>query len=174
MILWLSVLVNAGHVVVLCICLYLTLGNLLTVYRVCLQNGRLPSRITSLLNQAESMERHHRIKDAGGEEGQIRDTMLNHSRISQLIFKYCCCYFFFFLGRVVLVTKPWVVWRGKKNSKRAANDEKSVWSWVEFKLLGLNHLPSHTWSLQRSIKLVLVAVNLDVWMSHCNESAKER
>lgn len=86
------------------------------------------------------------LRTRGGEEGQISETTLKRSRISQLIFECCCCYFFF-LGRVVSVTKPWVVRRGKKrNTKRVAEDEKSVWSWVEFKLLGLNHLP-HTRSL---------------------------
>lgn len=45
------------------------------------------------------------LRTRGGEEGQISETTLKRSRISQLIFECCCCYFIF-LGRVVSVTKP--------------------------------------------------------------------
>ena len=106
--LWLCVLVNAGHVVVLCICLYLTLGNLFsTVYRVRLLNACSPSRIVTLLSQATFSLRRHGVYDTSPshrgrmrDEGWIRETMLKHKRISQLIFKCCCCYIFcLFLGQ---------------------------------------------------------------------------
>lgn len=113
--------------------------------------------VASLLSQVTISLRRHGVHGAspshwghGGEKGRIRETTLKRARISQLIFECCCCYFFFFFRAELYWSPNPESCKGKKkkkNLKKRVADEKSVWSWVEFKLLGLSHLPPHTRSL---------------------------
>lgn len=128
--LWLSVLVNAGHVVVLCTCLYLTLE----MYRVRLQKKKQKQKKAArpaashhppppfyFCSQATFPSCRHGARGASpssaskGERGGRRCWSVHGSHNW---FWCCCCYFFFFFlssvsGRVVSVTKPRGMWRGK-------------------------------------------------------------
>lgn len=58
------------------------------------------------------------LRTRGGEEGQISETTLKRSRISQLIFECCCCYFFFFWAELYRSPNPESCGEAKKEIQK--------------------------------------------------------